>query len=347
MKKFTYRINPNTQKALKGEGKETDDDYEYGYLTKMMRPFFINDPDFVQNKSSKKVDFTNELNNSKIKNRINHLVCLRQKKNLSNFIPNNYLPESFNKNNKIDDNTFWFVKPNIGRCGQGIIITKDPKEYVDKNYVIQKQNIPNLMDKRIWTVRIYIIAYYSNNKLSFWMTNNGIVRKTLREYEKGSSDSYQLITNDASIERYTNGFSNKLPNNIMKKIIRKLLSSVDNYEIRIKNIKKMMKESKYKLKENFEPSKEDNYSHHILGLDIIFDKNEKPYVLEINTRPAFCVTPIKTNYNKGIKNGFGILFSPHQIKKYEYILYKKIFLNFIKRPLENKEPISDNFLFEI
>tara|TARA_B100000424_G_scaffold70728_1_gene52453 strand:- start:849 stop:1862 length:1014 start_codon:yes stop_codon:yes gene_type:complete len=337
MKKLTYRINPNTQKARKSrnEGKETDDDYEFGYIQKKMKPFFDRDSHFVEDKKSKIVDFTNELNNSRIKYRINHFLRCRQKKNLPNYIPNKYLPEYFNKDSKIDDNTLWFVKPNEGKGGEGIIITKDPKEYVDKDYAIQKQIIPNLVNERIWTVRMYIIANYFDGKLKFWMTGNGIVRLATFEYEKDSQEYNQLITNEASIKRYTNNYKNRLPKNLAEKISSKLLRKMDNYQIRIKNLKTMMKESKDKLKENFEPNKEVNASYHVLGVDIMFDKNEKPYVLEINRCPAFCLTP------PVIKYGDKMIFH------YEERLYIEIIKNFIKRPLRDKTPISNNFLFEI
>jgi hypothetical protein len=337
MKKFTYRINPNTQKARKSrnEGKTTDDDYEYGFLTKKMKIFFIRDPALVEDKKSKIVDFTNELNNSRIKYRINHFLRCRQKKNLSNYIPNKYLPEYFNKDSKIDDNTLWFVKPNEGQGGEGIIITKDPKEYVDKDYAIQKQIIPNLVNGRIWTVRIYIIANYFNNKLTFWMTRNGIVRFAIFEYEKDSQEYGQLITNEAALKRYTNDYKNELSKNMIGKISSKLLRKMDNYQIRIKNLKTMMKESKDKLKEHFEPNKEVNGSYHVLGLDVIFDKNEKPYVLEINQCPMFCITPPLIKYRD------------NRIVSYEERIYIEIIKNFIKRPLRGKTPISNNFLFEI
>lgn len=335
MKKLTYRINPNTQKARKSrnEGKETDDDYEFGFIQKRMKPFFDHDSHFVEDKKSKIVDFTNELNNSRIKYRINHFLRCRQKKNLPNYIPNKYLPEYFNKDSKIDDNTLWFVKPNEGQGGEGIIITKDPKEYVDKDYAIQKQIIPNLVNERIWTVRMYIIANYFDGKLKFWMTGNGIVRIAIFKYEKDSQEYDQLITNEAAKIRYVKNYG--INKSLHKKLTTRLLREMDNYQIRIKNLKTMMKESKDKLKENFEPNKEVNASYHVLGLDIMFDKNDKPYVLEINQRPMFCLTPPRTKFaNKMI---FG----------YEERLYIEIIKNFIKRPLRDKTPISNNFLFEI
>jgi len=224
------------------------------------------------------------------------------------------------------------VKPNFGYQGKDIIITKDPREYLNKDYVIQKQIIPNLINRRVWTARFYIIATYFNNKLKFWMTKQTILMFGVKVFNKKIIDPYQLITNGC----YKIKFFKENPelDSDLCEIKNQLLTK--KYAERMKNIHIMMKESKNKLKEQFKPNKEVNNSYHILAFDLMFDKNEKPYILEINSKPSWAANHIDCSF-----------VDRRCSRTLEWELYQRLIINLIKPCLKGQEPISDKILFEI
>ena len=189
MKKINLYFNPDTQRKNKLKSN-----YQSGYLNRLLYNYLKYKKEFLCLSTQRiDIDFSNEFNISKIKVAVKFFDGMRNKGNLPKFVPKTYLPEYFTADTKIDD-TLWFVKPNREKQGKGIIITKDPKEYLNKEFVIQKQIIPKLINKRTWCLRYIIIAYYENNELSLWISNEGLMRYGLLPYDNDKSGNDLNLT---------------------------------------------------------------------------------------------------------------------------------------------------------
>ena len=334
MKKLTYRLNKNTYQRKK---KRSVQEFEYGYLMKgLIRKYIVNDKDFIEDKTSKIVDVSNEYYNSKIKVDIDLIRQIKEKKNLPNYIPKEYLPEYFNKESKIDDNTLWFVKPNRSSQGKGIIITKEPTEYVDKDYVIQKLVIPKLIQNRTWCLRYFLLLYYENNKLDLWVTDDALIRQSLIDFDINIDPQdwdIMLIVNRHFQIRHKK-YKELYNQNRAKKIGMLSENKHDlDYNKICKNLKIMAKKIKDKLyKDANGLFNEKNKSHEILAFDIIIE-DDIPKVLEVNQWPGFGIFySDKVESNQTDKVG---IFEENTLKFMKEEL--------IKKPLLDKKPEKGYF----
>jgi len=328
MKKFYLYYNEDKQR----ENKEKRN-YENGYLNRLLYNYLKYKKKFVcVSKSYDKIHFSNEFNSSKIKVAVKFLYGMRNKGNLPKFVPKTYLPEYFTVDTKIDD-TLWFVKPNREKQGKGIIITKDPKEYLNKDCVIQKQIIPNLINKRTWCLRYIMIAYCENNELSLWISNNGLMRYGLLPYDndKSGNDLNLTLIGNRHYQK-TNG--HLVDKHFFQESKMDLLSDKQNeinYPLICNNLKTMTEDLKKMWEKNFDMSKEINKSHEVLGLDIMI-KDNKPIIVEINRWPGFAI--LDKNCHKQVSRS---------IISYEKNIVKFIGDNFITNPLLNKQPKKGYF----
>ena len=177
----------------------------------------------------------------------------------------------------------WYVKPVGGASGKGIIITKNP-EKLEVNqlppniYVIEKEIIPMLTKKRKFDIRLHVMISYYNNKLEVYMPNDCLCRICPKKFNESSNDKDTKITNlfqreNSVVDKYQKPlsklFSKKKYISLMKKIKKVIYNSSKIIEKKIEN--------------NYKSEFINEY--HLFGYDIMFDKNEVPYIIEINNNP--------------------------------------------------------------
>jgi len=339
--KFTYFIG----RGIKGRPRNNN--FEYGSHARLFKEFLDEDEDFVEDRKNNIVDFSNRFHKSRIKNGIGFSFYIGVKNKLERIFPKKYIPEHFKPAQKNDGNV-WFVKPINGSCGKHITITKDPSSWLKKlgirNVVIQKQIIPKLIRGRVWTLRQYIIIFKKDDKISLWIHKNGSIKLGIESYSKGRHTKDMLITNsDYKDQREIEG----------KMIPRSAtgcpLKMLRDYDILFGNMVEMYKEVYKCLLNKSEKDKNDpkvmeqirrvglgsnKYGYHFIGVDLMFDVDKKPYIIEMNDGAQL-------NYKSGVYKKFKC--RERNGERWRRAMMRDIFINFIKRPLMDLEPLEGGF----
>lgn len=138
-------------------------------------------------------------------NGLNSVDELASKSNLARYMKkyNDYIPKTFIiENNEeipiIEQDKIYILKKNIQRQ-EGMIITKDQNiinsAYLEGYVVCQEllQN-PYIISKRKINLRIYMLIVCNNNKINFYIYNNGFMYYTPKFFEKNSLDKDTNIT---------------------------------------------------------------------------------------------------------------------------------------------------------
>ena len=224
-------------------------------------------------------DFSNSVKKSRIKSIVNFCYEIGKKDKLDLIIPEKYRMKKF--------------------C---------------EEHVIQKQILSPLINGRIWTLRHNIVVFKeTDGTISLWIHKNGSVKLGIDEYSPEGVTSQcklldMLLTNsDYKNEREKGG--KKIP----KEAWAMPFVSYEHYEKLFTKMTIMYKEIFPKLIEytkqfdkqypklnaryNEELDLSGNYCYQLLGVDLIFDKNDNPYVIEINDGP-------QVNYKSGIYHRF-------------------------------------------
>jgi hypothetical protein len=255
-----------------------------------------------------------------------------------NYFPTKYIIDLNNiKLPNFEENITWFVKPSRGCGGAAIVVTQNPKKVI-KNYkkdhikftsrknlkylVVEKEIKCSLINYRKWDLRAYYLVVFKNNKLSFYLYNDGLVRIAQNKYNPNKFDVESNLTNTTQIK--------SLKELEKIQLIFSNLDKYDNYKKKLIYIlKDLSKSVKYLAPKNYKSKHELEY--HLFGLDVMFDKNDNPIILEMNVQPAGITcknTKIVKNlkkkmfkelFNLVINNNF--LGSNKKIKNFE-LLYE-------------------------
>ena len=90
-----------------------------------------------------------------------------------------------------EKNITWFIKPSRGCGGTSIVVSNEPEKIINqykekyKNFikrknlkylVVEKEIKCNLINKRKWDLRAYYLVIYKDNKLSFYLYNDGLIK---------------------------------------------------------------------------------------------------------------------------------------------------------------------------
>ena len=212
----------------------------------------------------------------------------------------NYYPESFLiQNGMIQKNSCefqhtgrWFLKPSNGYGGTGIEVLdkiEDYKKYVKSNrkYIVQKEIIPKLINGRKFDLRMYMVIVFQRGINYFFLNQNGFTRICNAPYTQGKRDKKSNITNVCF------GVDTMDIESLRKNYL--LINGLDFYSEAMPRINQMMTLVATEINNDF---------HHkttgftFIGLDIILDQDNNPYILELNNKVGF-----KTNkFSKVIKN---------------------------------------------
>ena len=196
-----------------------------------------------------------------------------------------YYPESHLENPMKDG--VWYVKPNKGSNGEGIIITDDVESVDMKNAVYQKRiDNPLLQDGRKQDFRMFVAMTTYQGYLRSYIFFDHYVRLAPFPYdEKDLSREVQLTNQDSHWIDY---YDTLVPNpKYSKDIMKSSLIAFTQHPHRDKLYKDFVdmmidfSEDVYKKLNN----KPQRNMIHIFGIDVLPDKDMKLWMLETNNNP--------------------------------------------------------------
>jgi len=229
-----------------------------------------------------------------------------------NFYPKTFLlPNEFSEFKTYassHDETF-IIKPNDGSCGEGIILTKDVKEVEKYNDSIVQTYISNPLkiEGKKFDLRVYCLIM-SVDPLIVYVYKEGIVRICTEEYqppsEENFSKGYMHLTNYALNKQNKEKFSEVIAGNYFVgnkrsfKFFRHWLENemkVNSDEVfgKIEDVvlKSIMAftpflREKYRMCMKGENKGGSFTCFELLGVDVMFDEDYNPWLMEINCSPS-------------------------------------------------------------
>jgi hypothetical protein len=207
------------------------------------------------------------------------------------------IPESYILLNEINEfmekraNSTFFLKPNRGSLGHGIVIVKPNSSFGVKTLTVaQKMIEPFLLDNRKFDLRLYVLVS-SVRPFRIFIYRDGLARFCAEEY--GSDSIYSNITNVTLNMEY--------PGVEIASISRLISEVFPELEARGVDTAKLWKKidaavlvvmfSAHRFMMHGEATTLPSYGYprcfQIFGFDVILDKHLEPYVLEVNYRPLF------------------------------------------------------------
>jgi len=222
------------------------------------------------------------------------LVNCYGRKDASKLMPESYVLEDpnemevFRKNFNPSLNEIYILKKNIQRK-EGLKLTKDYFEIIDgskDNYKVAQKYIRDLylINGRKINLRVYLLIIIKNNKIHFYLCKIGKCIYTKKKYNDNDLDFESNITSynlDMTVYEESPRHFNELIeyiNETNKKSDGKKL--FNNIELLMKKISLCLSKNLYQSK-NIKSS----VTFQLFGIDIIFDKNLHPYLLEMNKGP--------------------------------------------------------------
>jgi len=205
------------------------------------------------------------------------------------------MPESWVINNPNDMKSFlktykrgeiYILKKNVQRK-KGILLTQNLEEILkakEENYkVIQKyMSDLYLINKRKVNLRIYLLIICKEGKVSAYLNEKGKCIYTNKDYNDNNLDFESNITSyhlDLSVYDQ-NPYSLEDLKNFMISRNENYYKLKRNIDKIVSNTVKSVEKSICKLKNLYY-----NKSFQLFGIDIIFTKDLKPYLLEMNKGP--------------------------------------------------------------
>jgi hypothetical protein len=265
----------------------------------------------INNKNKNKYIFgVNGCDTIVSKNKIwESLVNCYGRKDASKLMPESYVLEDpnemeiFRKNFNPSLDNIYILKKNIQRK-EGLKLTKDYFEIIDgykDNYKVAQKYIRDLylINGRKINLRVYLLIIIKDNKTYFYLCKIGKCIYTKKKYNDNDLDFESNITSynlDMTVYNESPRHFNELieyinKNNNKKSDGEKLF---DNIELLLKKISLCLSKNLYQSK-NINSS----ITFQLFGIDVIFDKNLHPYLLEMNKGPD--MTP-RDDIDKLMKN---------------------------------------------
>ena len=201
------------------------------------------------------------------------------------FKDKDYYPESHLENPKKDG--VWYVKPNEGYNGKGIIITDDVRSVDMKNAVYQKSiDNPLLYNGRKQDFRMFVVLQTYQGYLRTYIFFDHYVRLAPGLYdEKDLSKEVQLTNQESYWEEYEKTLipNPKYPEDIMRSSLP-AFTQHPHYEVLNKSFVDMMIDFSEDVYKKFNNKPQRNLIQ-VFGMDVLPDNDMKLWMLETNNNP--------------------------------------------------------------
>jgi len=248
----------------------------------------------INNKSGNKYIFgVNGCDTIVSKNKIwESFVKCYGRKAASKLMPESYVLDDpnemqiFRKNFNASSNEIYILKKNVQRK-EGLKLTQNFFEIIDaskENYKVVQKYITDLylVNGRKINLRVYLLIIIKNNKKYFYLCKIGKCIYTNKKYNDNNLDFESNITSynlDMSVYKEN-------PRSFHELIEYINTNNKDGNKL-FNNIETLLKKVSLCLSKNLYQSKNINSSitFQLFGIDIIFDKNLNPYLLEMNKGP--------------------------------------------------------------
>ena len=223
-----------------------------------------------------------------------------------NFMPETYL-DMEKCAQKRENGSIWISKPPNGSCGRGICVFKSNSKFQPpKGSIVQRYiDNPLLIEGRKFDLRIYVLVT-SFDPLKIYVYEDGLVRRATELYDLSKSMLNQQcvhLTNysvNKKSEKYLKNKENTEENKSSKWSLKELRTYLLAKGINFENIFNEIKALAVKtiisadhvltsyLHQSADCRKTPPFNHifEIFGLDVIIDKNLKPWLLEVNVEPS-------------------------------------------------------------
>lgn len=264
-----------------------------------------NDPRWTTNRGvhgrrSQIYDISNEYNRTNITHRIDGQwsICNKVKfaQNFARFL-GKYIPQTYLIINRrfmqkpepsvIRDRDVWFLKPSETYGGHGIRIASNPIRFLkmvkyNTTYVVQP-HVPNiaLIKNRKFDIRIYVLfTFKRGHPFNAYIFKDGMIKLTVDEYNEDSLRAENNLTN----KTFQSGKRSYDPYELTM-----LFSEWEYYDIAFSNLKRALLDMQdvfcAKLNQNRGASSSRG-GYWLAGLDVIYDQDLHPWILEINGNPG-------------------------------------------------------------
>lgn len=214
-------------------------------------------------------------------------------------------------------NKTYIIKPDNSCQGKGIMLTKNPKVDIKHcdNFVVQQYiSKPFLVDNLKFDLRIYVLVT-SCDPLRIYVYKDGLVRFAVNPYQDPSNsnvDDVMMHLTNYAITKHSSDFIRDDETGHKRKIshLNKWFDSngynkdkiwADIEDVIIKTLIVSHPTLKHNYRTCFPNHNRGSACFEILGFDIMLDRKQKPWLLEVNHSPSFHTdAPL----DKEIKEGF-------------------------------------------
>ncbi|CAD8050067.1 unnamed protein product [Paramecium sonneborni] len=248
-----------------------------------------------------------------------------------NFYPKTYtMPEDlheFIEDFEKKDGISYIAKPDKGTQGQGIFIVSQIEDlfnngikdisYIKKNYIIQEYiSNPLLLDNKKFDFRLYVLIT-SLKPLIAYINEEGLARLCTENYQDITSSNlsnvYMHLTNYSLNKNSQNyiihppdfqkiNLGTKRTYTSAKKTLMKMGIDVPKLKLRIEQtiVRFLFGIAPFLLnstREVYQDKWEKANCFHVIGFDILIDRDLKPWIIEINANPSLEITQVVQNQN--------------------------------------------------
>jgi len=215
-----------------------------------------------------------------------YITTYRQLSQLKKQIPNLF------------DDSRWVVKKSNSYGGDGVIPFSSWNKILSKNvtgsapFVLQKEIVPALYQGYKFDIRPHVLIVKQHNEYEAYFMDYGIAKIQKAKFSSTSSQGFTTnLSGNATHEFYTTFLENY---------------DAENYEENLEKFMEVTKETSERFVEfissknraYFRNKREPPYQLMIMGYDIMFDKDNKAYLLETNNYSGFLVRGTRSKYKK-------------------------------------------------
>ncbi len=254
----------------------------------------------LNNVENKRIDFVYD------GKRVNFRILFGSSKFLGHDLANDkdYYPKTYKNEALLEQDKYYFIKPNKGSLGLGINVVKGENNHIIAPDSVIQEKIDSLLypinnNYHKFDIRYFITYFYYKNKLHILHTDDGIMRFSLEPYKAGNLQSE--LTNVFQQKKMFNSTFNPLISEFdpsLLTIIPKIQSIVNE----ILN-SATTTENFSQIKTNIDPN---HIIFNVIGFDFVVTPEKDVKFIEFNSVPCFSMYKVKFG-NMIIKKQFEFL----------------------------------------